>query len=270
MNVLDTLKQSLYDSAQTLKRSGGTQQANAYDDVRQDLITSLVNKSPKVGGMSAYAQAMEKWAGPSQMMDAAELGRKALAGDIINFKQEMRNLTQSEIDAFKIGALQALRQKTGTEAGQTSLLKMWKEPATQERLKAVFDNDYRQFAAAVAKEARLKGLESAGRGSQTAARAAGLADLDVAPMMQAGQAVAAGNVPGMITSAGNVFGRIGTPETVRNQIGNILLSREQQKLLDLSDTMRRMNEARARAAGTGGYIAGQTGGLAIGSNLAGQ
>lgn len=270
MNVLDTLKQSLYDSAQTLKRSGGTQQANAYDDVRQDLITALINKSPKVGGMSAYAQAMEKWAGPSQMMDAAELGRKALAGDIINFKQEMRNLSQSEIDAFKIGALQALRQKTGTEAGQTSLLKMWKEPATQERLKAVFDNDYRQFAAAVAKEARLKGLESAGRGSQTAARAAGLADLDVAPMMQAGQAVAAGNVPGMITSAGNVFGRIGTPETVRNQIGNILLSREQQKLLDLSDTMRKMNEARARAAGTGGYIAGQTGGLAIGSNLAGQ
>jgi hypothetical protein len=74
----------------------------------------------------------------------------------------------------------------------------------------------------------------------------------------------------MITSAGNVFGRIGTPETVRNQIGNILLSREQQKLLDLSDTMRRMNEARARAAGTGGYIGAQTGGLAIGSNLAGQ
>jgi len=268
MNVLDTLKQSLYDSAQSLKRSGANQQAMAYDDVRQELIKALSDRSPKVGGKSAYAQAMEKWAGPSQMMDAAELGRKAMTGDIVNFKQELRGLTGSEMDAFRIGALQALRQKTGTEAGQTSLLKMWKEPATQERLKAVFGNDYREFAAAVAKEARLKGLESAGRGSQTAARAAGMADLDVAPVMQAGQAVATGNVPGMVTSASNLFGRVQTPEAVRNQMGRILLSREQQKLLDLSESIRRMNEARSRAAGAGGYIGGQTG--IIGSNLAGQ
>lgn len=268
MNVLDTLKQSLYDSAQSLKRSGANQQAMAYDDVRQELIKALSDRSPKVGGKSAYAQAMEKWAGPSQMMDAAELGRKAMTGDIVNFKQELRGLTASEMDAFRIGALQALRQKTGTEAGQTSLLKMWKEPATQERLKAVFGNDYRQFAAAVAKEARLKGLESAGRGSQTAARAAGMADLDVAPVMQAGQAVATGNVPGMVTSASNLFGQVRTPEAVRNQMGQILLSREQQKLVDLSESIRRMNEARSRAAGAGGYIGGQTG--IIGSNLAGQ
>jgi len=268
MNVLDTLKQSLYDSAQSLKRSGANQQANAYDDVRQELIKALSDRSPKVGGKSAYAQAMEKWAGPSQMMDAAELGRKAMTGDIVNFKQELRGLTGSEMDAFRIGALQALRQKTGTEAGQTSLLKMWKEPATQDRLKAVFGNDFREFAAAVAKEARLKGLESAGRGSQTAARAAGMADLDVAPVMQAGQAVATGNVPGMVTSASNLFGQVKTPEAVRNQMGRILLSREQQKLVDLSESIRRMNEARSRAAGAGGYIGGQTG--IIGSNLAGQ
>ena len=270
MNVLDTLKQSLYDSAQSLKRSGSSQQANAYDDVRQELIKALSDRSPKIGGKSAYAQAMEKWAGPSQMMDAAELGRKAMTGDIINFKQELRGLSQSEMDAFRIGALQALRQKTGTEAGQTSLLKMWKEPATQERLKAVFGNDYREFASAVAKEARLKGLESAGRGSQTAARAAGMADLDVAPVMQASQAVATGNVPGMVSSASNLFGQVKTPEVVRNQMGRILLSREQQKLLDLSESIRKMNEARARAAGTGGYIGAQTGGSIIGSNLAGQ
>jgi hypothetical protein len=268
MNVLDTLKQSLFDSARTLKQSGGGQQANAYDDVRVKLIKELSDKSPKFGGRSAYAQAMEKWAGPSQMMDAAELGRKAMTGDIVNFQQELRGLTDSELAAFSVGALQALRQKTGTEAGQTSLLKMWKEPATQERLKAVFGKNYRQFAAAVASEARLKGLESAGRGAQTAARAAGMADLDVAPVMQAGQAVATGNVPGMVTSISNLFGQVKTPEAVRNQMGRMLLSRDQQKLIDLSESLRLLNEARSRAAGTGGYIGGQTG--TIGSNLAGQ
>lgn len=268
MNVLDTLKQSLYDSAQSLKRSGSSQQAKAYDDVREELIKALTERSPKIGGQSAYAQALDKWAGPSQMLDAAEIGRKAMKGDIINFQQEIRGLSKSEIDAFRVGALQALRQQTGTEAGQTSLLKMWKEPATQERLKSVFENDYRSFASAVAKEARLKGLESAGRGAQTAARLAGMADIDVAPVMQAGQAVATGNVPGMLSSAQGLFSRVQTPESVRNQMGQILLSREQQKLIDMGETIRRVNEARARAAGTAGYVGGQAG--IIGSGLLGQ
>lgn len=263
MNVLDTLKQSLYDSAQTLKQSGSGQQANAYDTVRSSLINLLEEKSPKVGGQSAYTQAMKTWAGPSQMMDAAEAGRKALTGDIMDIKQLTKGFTQSENDAFRIGALQALRQKTGTEAGQTSLLKMWKEPATQDRLREVFGNDYRKFAADVAREARLKGMESAGRGSQTAARLAGAADLDISPLMQGVTAAGAGNVPAMISAGSSLMGKIQTPEPVRNEIGRILLSREQQKLLDLNETMRRLNASRAAAAGYGGYTGGQ-----IGSNLA--
>jgi len=260
MTVLDSVKQSLYDAAQSAKQAGSGNQAKAIDDIRVNLTSFLVDKSPKLGGQSAYRQALDKWAGPSQMMDAAELGRKAMTGDIINFKQELGALSGSEIDAFRIGALQSLRQKTGTEAGQTSLLKMWKEPATQERLKAVFEGDYRKFAAAVAQEARLKGLESAGRGSQTAARLAGMADLDIAPAMAAGQSVVSGNVPGMITSAVGLANRISTPEPVRNQMGQILLSREPQTLNDLIMQLRRQGEARSRAAGYGGFTGGGIGG----------
>jgi hypothetical protein len=262
MTVLDTVKQSLYDAAQTAKQSGSGNQARAIDDIRVNLTSFLVEKSPRLGGKSAYQQALEKWAGPSQMMGAAELGRKAMTDDIIDFRQELSRLSGSEIDAFRIGALQALRQKTGTEAGQTSLLKMWKEPATQERLKAVFENDYRKFASAVAQEARLKGFESAGRGSQTAARLAGMSDLDIAPAMAAGQSVASGNVPGMITSAANLASRVGTPEPVRNQMGQILLSRDQQRLNDLMMELQRQGRDRARAAGLGGFTGG-----AIGSNV---
>lgn len=262
MTVLDTVKQSLYDAAQIAKQSGGGNQARAIDDIRVNLTSFLVEKSPKLGGQSAYRQALDKWAGPSQMMGAAELGRKAMTDDIINFRQELGTLSGSEIDAFRIGALQALRQKTGTESGQTSLLKMWKEPATQERLKAVFENDYRKFASAVAQEARLKGMESAGRGSQSVARLAGMADLDIAPAMAAGQSVASGNVPGMITSAANLASRVGTPEPVRNQMGQILLSRDQQRLNDFMMELRRQGEERSRAAIYGGFTGGT-----IGSNV---
>ena len=264
MNVLDTLKQSLYDAAQSLRQSGSNAQASAYDAVRQQLVGVLEKQSPKVGGQSAYTMAMKTWAGPSQMMDAAEVGRKVMRGDILDVQQATKGLTQSEIDAFRIGALQALREKTGTEAGQTALLKMWKEPATQERLKAAFGNDYRSFAAAVAKEARLKGLETAGRGSQTAARLAGQADLDVAPLAQAATAASAGNLSGLIAAATNIARQTQTPEPVRNEIGRILLSRDPRELQKLEEVIRRLNESRARAAGAAGMGAGVLGGAAQG------
>jgi hypothetical protein len=258
------LKQSLYDTAQTLRKSGSNAQASAYDDVRQQLIGILEKQSPKVGGQSAYTMAMKTWAGPSQMMDAAEIGRGVMRGDILDIQQATKGLSPSEIDAFRIGALQSLREKTGTEAGQTQLLKMWKEPATQERLKAAFGNDYRTFAAAVAKEARLKGLESAGRGSQTAARLAGQADLDVAPLTQAAGAASSGNIPAIVTAAANLARQTQTPEAVRNEIGRILLSRDPRQLQQLEDVIRRLNESRARAASAAGFGAGQIGGMTEG------
>jgi hypothetical protein len=268
MNVLDSLKQSLYDTSQTLKRSGSNAQASAYDDVRQQLIGVLEKQSPKIGGQSAYTMAMKTWAGPSQMIDAAEIGRNVMRGDILDVQQATKGLSPSEIDAFRIGALQALRQSTGTEAGQTSLLKMWKEPATQERLKAAFGNDYRTFAASVAKEARLKGLESIGRGSQTAARLAGTADLDIAPLGQAVAAASTGSPTGIIAAATNLANQTRTPEAVRNEIGRILLSRDPQQLQKLEEVIRRVNESRSRAAGVAGFGAGQAG--VIGSGLFGQ
>lgn len=261
MNVLDSLKQSLYDAATSLRQSGNAAQANAYDDVRLKLIGELEKQSPKVGGQSAYTMALKTWAGPSQMMDAAEVGRKVMRGDILDVQQATKGLSPSEIDAFRIGALQALRQQTGTEAGQTSLLKMWKEPATQERLKAAFGNDYRTFAAAVAKEARLKGMESVGRGSQSAARLAGAADLDVAPLTQAAGAVSSGSIPAMVTAAANLARQTQTPEAVRNEIGRILLSRDPQELRKLEGIVRQVNAARSRAAGVAGFGAGQIGSM---------
>jgi hypothetical protein len=264
MNVLDSLKQSLYDASQSLRRSGSNEQANAYDQVRLKLIGELEKQSPKIGGQSAYTMALKTWAGPSQMMDAAEVGRSVMRGDILDVQQATKGLSPSEIDAFRIGALQALRQSTGTEAGQTSLLKMWKEPATQERLKAAFGNDYRTFAAAVAKEARLKGLESTGRGSQTAARLAGTADLDIAPLGATAAAVSTGSPVGIIAAATNLANQTRTPEAVRNEIGRILLSRDPRELEKLSEIVRQVNASRSRAAGVAGFGAGQIGGQSTG------
>jgi hypothetical protein len=261
MNVLDTLKQTLYDSAQALRRTGNNNDALATDKIRVDLTNLLVNKSPKIGGQSAYGLAMKTYAGPSQMMDAAEIGRKVMQGDILDAQQAIKGLNPSELEAYRIGVLQALRQKTGTEAGQTSLLKFYKEPATQDRLKAAFGNDYKAFSAAVYREEALKRLESAGRGSQTAARLAGQADLDIAPLAQTAGAAASGSPMAIVTAATNLARQTQTPEAVRNEIGRILLSRDPQQLTQLADIVKKLNESRARAAGVAGRGAGQIGGM---------
>jgi hypothetical protein len=261
MNVLDTLKQTLYDSAQALRRTGNNNDALATDKIRVDLTDLLVNKSPKIGGQSAYGLAMKTYAGPSQMMDAADVGRLVMKGDILDVQQATKGMSKSELDAYRIGVLQALRQQTGTESGRTSLLKFYKEDATKDRLKAAFGDDYKAFSAAVLREGQLKQLEAAGRGSQTAARLAGQADLDVAPLAQTAGAVASGSPMAIVTAATNLARQTQTPEAVRNEIGKILLSRDPQQLTQLAEIIRKLNESRARAAGVAGRGSGQIGGM---------
>lgn len=262
MNVLDSLKQSLYDKSTELRKVGSNAQAEAYDKVRIQLVKQLEAQAPRIGGQSAYTMAMKTWAGPSQMMDAAEIGRKVMKGDILDIQQATKNLSSSEIDAFRIGVLQGLREKTGTEAGQTSLLKFYKEPSTKARLQAAFGGDFKAFSSSVLAEEVLKRFESAGRGSKTAAMLAGGADLNVAPLAQAAGSVASGSPVGIVTAAANLARQTQTPEAVRNEIGKILLSRDPTQLSQLAEIIKQLNASRSRAAGAAGFGAGQVGGMA--------
>lgn len=264
-SLLDTLKQSLYDAADTAKRQGSNKMGAAFDDARTALIRKLDDVSPKdPSGQSIYKMARDAYAGPSQLIDAAELGRTAMRADAFEVKSAIKGLADSELQAFRIGALQALKEKTGTQSGQTSLMKMWMEPATSGRLKDIFGGDYRQFASAVAAEARMKPLEQVGRGSQTASRLAGAADLDISPITNTLQAAASGSAIPMMTQAANLWARVQTPEPVRDRMGALLLSRNKDELRGLLGVVPEINRARlgrASALGAGG-------GLGIGGLLA--
>ena len=255
-SMLDTLKQSLHDAAETQKRQGGNKMARAIDDARVALTNKLDALAPvdRQTGQSVYKLARDAYSGPSQLIDAAEIGRRAMKADVFDVGSAVRGMTDSELQAFRVGALQALREKTGTQSGQASLLKMWMEPATRDRLKEVFGPDYRQFAAEVAREARLKGMEGLGRGSQTASRLYGAGDLDVAPLADIGSAVGAaktGNVLGAIGAAQKAWNRVQTPESVRNQMGQILLSRGAQGATNLRQMENLIEQINRQSASNG-------------------
>ena len=271
LKVLDVVKQSLYDMGESARGEFGkaTNTSRAYDDLRVALTKKLEALSPSDKNGSIYRQALDAYAGPSQLGNAVVKGRTAMKQDDIALSDLMGNMSASELEAFRIGALQSLKEKVGTEAGQTSLLKMWKEPATSNRLKEIFGDNYQRFAQEVAKEARLKPLEQVGRGSGTFSRMAGAEDLGVMPTtMAAGKAVAnaaTGNPMAAMGEATNVKNRIGQvinqmPETTRNELAKMLLLRGPTGQLEVENTaalIRALNQRSTQMQTGGGSIIGQ-------------
>ena len=271
LKVLDVVKQSLYDMGESARGEFGkaTNTSRAYDDLRVALTKKLEALSPADKNGSIYRQALDAYAGPSQLGNAVVKGRTAMKQDDIALSDLMGNMSPSELEAFRIGALQSLKDKVGTEAGQTSLLKMWKEPATSNRLKEIFGDNYQRFAQDVAKEARLKPLEQVGRGSGTFSRMAGAEDLGVMPTtMAAGKAVAnaaTGNPLAAAGEAANVKNRIGQvinqmPETTRNELAKMLLLRGPTGQLEVEKTaalIRALNQRSTQMQTGGGSIIGQ-------------
>ena len=271
LKVLDVVKQSLYDMGDSARGEFGkaTNTSRAYDDLRVALTNKLEALSPSDKNGSIYRQALDAYAGPSQLGSAVVRGRTAMKQDDIALSDLMGNMSKSELEAFRIGALQSLKDKVGTEAGQTSLLKMWKEPATSNRLKEIFGDNYQRFAQEVAKEARLKPLEQVGRGSGTFSRMAGAEDLGVMPTtITAGKAVASAATGSPLAAAGeavNVKNRIGQvinqmPETTRNELAKMLLLRGPTGQLEVENTaalIRALNQRSTQLQTGGGSIIGQ-------------
>ena len=238
-DALDKVKQALYTLEVNSKKDfKSTPVSSAYGDLRVALTKKMDAISPKNEAGSIYKQARNAFEGPSQLEEAVRVGRMALKDDAIKTAEFMRGMSQGEIEAYRVGVLQALKDKVGTEGGQTSLLKMWRETKTSNALKEAFGNDYRQFAADVAREGRLKTIEGVGRGSQTASRLAAIEGDNLDTAVQAGQAAmsaTSGNPFPALGTFGKLINKASTPEATRNELARLLLQKgpEAQKTIQM-------------------------------------
>lgn len=268
LSQLDTLKRTLFDLEQGhINPETGrlNEMGQAYRNLRRDLVGALDKATTDpVSGKSFYKMARDAYAGPSELRAAANQGYQSLTKDGWKIKEAMEGMSPGELQAFRIGAFEALSKKLGTEGGQTQILKLWKEPATADKLREVFKNQilFRNFAANMAAESRLKGLESVGRGSQTASRAAGMGDLDVSGAVEAGSAArnaVAGNVTGVLSAAANAWNRVSTTEPVRDEMGRLLLQqgdKGRSVVARIQEQRRLRQEAERIAAAAGGVMGG--------------
>jgi hypothetical protein len=264
-DALDKVKQALYDLAENSKGEFGkpTTLSGAYNDLRVALTNKMDAISPKDKNGSIYKQARDAFGGPAELEGAVKAGRNAMKEDAIKVADATKGMGASEIEAYRIGVLQSLKDKVGTEGGQTSLLKMWKEPATSDKLKEIFGNDYRKFAADVAREARLKEIETVGRGAQTASRLMAAEDDALKNTLQTSQAVSSatqGNPIQAIGTMAKLVSQASTPETTRNEIAKLLLQKgkvAQNTVRELPELVRLYNENLARQAAMANAIAQQ-------------
>lgn len=265
MPDLDLVKRGLDDLIGSSKEKPA--QRAALVKLKNDLLTKLDDATKDTEtGVSIYKQARDAFAGPSQMISAAEIGRTIFAKDASTISEAVKEMTESEFKAFQIGAYENLRSIAGKQSGQTMLLNMWKEPQTQEKLKQIFPSEraYREFASNIAAEARKKQIEAVGRGSKTAAREAGMEEQGVQMLKDVG-AVAAASKTGDLGSLLNMIQggmtRTVVPENVRNEIGRILTSKAQSgdELRMLRSAIEEMERKQRGQAATSGLIGSQIG-----------
>lgn len=270
MTDLDLVKQGLDQLSKSSQAMSSKGEVTPFGAAILNLKNSLISKLDdqtidKETGKSLYAAARSAYAGPSRMIDAAEFGRTVMNKTADQIRQEVRAMGQSELEAFRVGAYQSLSDMAGTRAGQSRLLNMWAEPATQEKLKEIFPSEraYRKFASDVAAESRKRELQSVGRGSQTAGREARMEDVgleqlkDTANIAAASKTMDIGSLVNLLTSG---MKRTIVPEPVRNEIGRILLSnaKSSDEIRMIREAMDRLKKQQQFTSTASGVIGGQT------------
>lgn len=265
LKQLDMLKRHLYDIEQShISPETGRldEYGNAYKDLRRQLIAKLddMTTDPQTG-QSFYKAARDAYAGPTELRAAANQGNQAMSKDAWKISDLTKDMSPSEIEAFKVGAFESLNKKLGSKGGRTELMDMWQNENTREKLQALFGDQrsFREFAAAVAKEGRLKGIQGVGKGSQTAARLAGAEDLqepvfaDTAKLLAAAKA---GSPTGILSAGKSMLNRLAMPEQVRDEMARILLTKgpqaqaELNAMRNLAQQIRMQNALAASQRGT--------------------
>ena len=261
---LDVLKQTLYDMEEAGKRSGKLGLSRSIAKLRNELTNKLDDLSPKTQqGDSVYKLARDAYGGDMQLKNAVEQGRLIFREDAMNIRDTLKTMSQSEKDAFRLGVYQAIVDKTGKMSGRTELMNNYRDPAITDRLKAVFGNDYRKFASKLAAEFELKKFQKVGAGSQTAERQSGMGDLNLSPLRDASEGVAAlasGNRGAAASKLSNLWQSVSVPESVRADMGKSLLlegAKGQTKLQSLNDLVQQINAAKQQNAVRYGSTFGQ-------------
>lgn len=185
MRTLDAVKKGL-DNILDGYRDGVTGKLNldqygrAVDQVRRAFVSELDKLNPD------YAAARQAFAGPSQLMDAARLGQRFASRDPEVTTQMLSGMTDSEKDAFRTGALHAIKGMINGDTARAASKFDATKTQFLDRLQSTFPdadsfNAFKQTASKILDEQRRDQMINPRFGSQTAPLQAQFQDMSVDP-----------------------------------------------------------------------------------------
>ena len=174
MQAIDAAKRGLDDAIQTARAAGQADRARVLNGVRTSLLQEVDAAHPE------YAAARAAWAGPSQAMDALNLGRQALTEDPEVTAATVSQLSPSEKEFFLSGVTRALQDKiAGAQDGADVTRKIFGNSLIRSKIAAAFDDPqaFAQFEQQMRNEAQFAATRNEVlKGSQTARRLLGAGD----------------------------------------------------------------------------------------------
>ena len=246
MRQLDLVKQGADDLVSGAREKDPTL-ARALGNLNTEYKAAL---DTATGG--AYADARAAFAGPAASLDALELGRKSGNVNAAQRAEDMAGMGPAELQHYRIGAAEQLREQIGNRPGQNKLM----DPTNRnvrEQLQQIFGDDatYQQALKLIENEKKLKELESVGQGSPTAGRLAMEDDVAanaVEGLTKVTRAVSSGNWAEALNAFMRQVKRLKLRESVRNEIGRALLSKDPKIFGLIEKAQKDAAAARASAA----------------------
>lgn len=187
IEAYDYVKRIIDDKIGKAVRAGEKDLSASYMNVKRQLVSEMdeatvlrelpVNgprELPGVGkGDSLYAKARGTYAGAAELKDAAELGSRVLRDDYDDMAILMKDFTQSQREAFKGGAMKAIRDRLEQSTDWNDASRRLLPVNLKKRLRNAFDSDeqYQNFIAELDKEQAFRQtLNDVKHNSQTALR----------------------------------------------------------------------------------------------------
>jgi hypothetical protein len=141
LKKFDYVKRGLNTVAEKAIRKGDNSRvASALKLKRQ--LTDVLDENEN------YKAARFKWADDSEIINSAEMGRKLFGGDFDKLEDAVIDMSPPQMEAFKMGAIRAIREKLEKGNIRTSdAKKLLKSKETINRIKLAFDNPskFRRF-----------------------------------------------------------------------------------------------------------------------------
>jgi len=270
MRDLDHLKQGIDDMI--AKNTAPDGKMNNLARSLNGLRTDMLKQADFLTG-DAYKGARNAFAGPAALEDSLNAGIRFMYQDGVKLERSLASLSDSEREAFKIGAAQAVRTLSGTQGGATTLINATKgkNDNLAQKLRLMYGDDvnYDKAMKLLEREGKLKELEGLGSGSQTANRLFAAQDQDEKLAADGMASLMTGSNAGLLGMAKSLFtgdtvrnSAFGMAEPVRNEIGKLLLKKYSPS--DVKAINEAMLALKAREAGGAALIganAGKTPGL---------